>query len=99
MPQRVRADGFTDPGLACNPVDDPPGAVPVQPPPICGKEDEAARTARRWPGLSPWRCGERADGDYLAALAGDGQRPVPVFEAQVLDISSGGFRDPQPVEG
>ena len=34
----------------------------------------------------------------LAALAGDGQRPVPALEAQVLDVGAGGLRDPQPVE-
>jgi hypothetical protein len=35
----------------------------------------------------------------LAALAGDGQSPVPAFQAQLLDIGAGGLRDPQPVQG
>ena len=34
MPQRVRPDGLGDPGAAGDPADDPPGAVPIQPPPV-----------------------------------------------------------------
>ena len=33
VPERVRADGLGDPGAAGGFADDPPGAVPVQPPP------------------------------------------------------------------
>src|SRR5580765_3679662 len=39
------------------------------------------------------------DGDDLAALAGDGQGPVAAFQAQVLDVGTGSFGDPQPVQG
>jgi len=42
------------------------------------------------------RC--QRDGDDLAALAGDGQGPVPAFQAQLLDVGAGGLRDPQPVQ-
>jgi hypothetical protein len=42
--------------------------------------------------------GER-DGDDLAALAGDGQGPVPALRAQVLDVGADGLRYPQPVQG
>jgi len=42
------------------------------------------------------RC--QRDGDDLAALPGDGQGPVPAFQAQLLDVSAGGLRDPQPVQ-
>jgi hypothetical protein len=38
VPQRVRGDGLGDPGAAGGPADDPPGAVPVQPPPFPGQE-------------------------------------------------------------
>ena len=31
-------------------------------------------------------------------LAGDGQGPVAALQAQVLDVSAGGRRDPQPVQ-
>jgi len=36
--QRVGCDGFGDPGAAGDLADDPPGAVPVQPPTVCGQE-------------------------------------------------------------
>ena len=39
MPERVRSDGFGDPGAARDLADDPPGAVPVQPAPVRGQED------------------------------------------------------------
>ena len=41
----------------------------------------------------PGRARRERDGDHLAALAGDGQRPVPVFQAQVLDVGAGGLGD------
>ena len=41
VPQGVRPDGLGDPGAAGDPADDPPGAVPVQPPPVRGEEDRA----------------------------------------------------------
>jgi hypothetical protein len=43
--------------------------------------------------------GGEGDGDDLAALAGDHQGPVPPFQAQLPDIGTGGFGDPQPVQG
>ncbi len=43
----------------------------------------------------PWR---QRDGHNLAALAGDGQRPVPAFQAQVFDVGAGSLGDPQPVQ-
>jgi hypothetical protein len=41
--------------------------------------------------------GER-DGDDLAALTGDGQRPVTAFRAHCLDVGADGLRHPQPVQ-
>jgi hypothetical protein len=35
----------------------------------------------------------------LPPLAGDGQGPVPAFQAQVLDVGAGSLGDPQPVQG
>src|ERR1700719_3831521 len=34
----------------------------------------------------PGGAGRRRDGDGLAALTGDGQRPIRAFQAQLLDI-------------
>jgi len=44
VPQGVRADGLGDPDVAGYPADDPPGAVPVQPTPVGGEEDESFAT-------------------------------------------------------
>jgi hypothetical protein len=35
----------------------------------------------------------------LPPLAGDPERPVPAFQAQLLDVGAGGLGDPQPVQG
>src|SRR6185312_1466608 len=40
----------------------------------------------------------RAYGDDVAALAGNRQGPVPALQAQVLDVSAGGLRYPEPVQ-
>jgi hypothetical protein len=39
VPKGVRGDGFGDPGAASDLADEPPRAVPVQPPSVCGHED------------------------------------------------------------
>ena len=88
-----------DPGAAGDPADDPPGAVPVQPPPVGGQEDRSFGALADGQVDRPGGARRERDGDDLAALAGDGQRPVPAFEAQVLDVGAGGLRDPQPVQG
>jgi hypothetical protein len=82
----------------CDPADDPPGAMAVQPPPVRGKED---RTISAFIGGQVDRSGGagcQRDGDDLAALAGDGKGPVPAFQAQLLDVGAGGLRYPQPVQ-
>jgi len=62
--------------------------MPVQPATVCGQEDrpvralddsQVDRSARR----------ER-DRHDLAALASDGQRPVPALDTQGLDVGAGG---------
>jgi hypothetical protein len=39
MPQVLRTDSLHDLGAPRDAADDPPGAVPVQPPPASGKEE------------------------------------------------------------
>ena len=97
--ERVRCDGLGDPGAAGDAADDPSGAVPVQPPAVRGQEHRpfGALADGQVDRSGGPRC-ER-DGDDLAALAGDGQGPVPAFQAQVLDVRAGRLRDPQPVQG
>jgi hypothetical protein len=46
MPQRVRPYVLADPGAAGDLADNPPGAVPVQPPPA-GGEESGRRSVRR----------------------------------------------------
>jgi hypothetical protein len=98
MPQRVQADLLGDPRAAGHPPDDPGGAVPVQPPSVCGEEERpfgalADGQVDRAGGVR----GER-DGDDLAALAGDDQGPVAAFQAQVLDVRTGRLGHAQAVE-
>ena len=84
-----RRDGLGDPGPARGLADDPPGAVPVQPPPVRGQEHRPAGALADGQVDRPGRARRKRDGDHLAALAGDGQGPVPALQAQVLDV---GFR-------
>jgi hypothetical protein len=94
--ERVRADFLGDPGPACDAADDPPGAVPVQPPPVRGQEDRTISAFIGGQVDRPGGAGCQRDGDDLAALAGDGQGPVPAFQTQVLDVGAGGLRDRSP---
>jgi hypothetical protein len=70
VPERVRADRFADPGAARNPADDPPGAVPVQPPPVTGDEDGSVAAFPGGQVDRPAGAGRQRDSDYLAALSG-----------------------------
>jgi hypothetical protein len=98
VPQRAGRDGLADPGAARNLADDPPGAVPVQPPPVLGQEHRAFGAFADGQVDRPRSARRQRDGDDLAALAGHGQRPVAALEAQVLDVGAGSFRYPQPVQ-
>ena len=99
MTQRVGADIFGDPGAARDAADDPPRAMAVQPPSVSGQEDWPAGTFSGGQVDRPGGARRQRDSDDLAALTGDGQRPVPAFQAEVLDIGPSGFGDPQPVQG
>jgi hypothetical protein len=98
MRRAGRASTFGDPGAAGGLADDPPGAVPVQPSSVRGQE--------HWPFCAladgqvdcPGGARRQRDGDHLAALTGDRHRPVPAFQAQLLDVRAGGLGDPQPVQ-
>jgi hypothetical protein len=92
-------DGFADARPAGDLADDPAGAVPVQPPSVRCEEHRAAGALADDQVDRPGRARRQRDGHHLAALAGDGQGPVPAFQAQVLDAGAGGLRDPQPVQG
>ena len=68
MPQRVRADVLADPGAARDLADDPPGAVPVQPPAVTGEENGAVAAFAGSQVDRPGGAGRERDGDDLAAL-------------------------------
>jgi hypothetical protein len=99
MPQRMRPDVLGDPCAAGDAADDPPGAVPVQPPPVRRKEDRTFASLADSQIDRPRSARRQRDRDDLAALTGNDQGPVPAFQAQGLDIGAGGLRDAQPVEG
>ena len=96
--KRVGRNGLGDPGAAGNLADDPPGAVPVQPPPVRGQEHRPVHALADGQIDRSGSARRQRDGDDLAALAGDGQSPVPAFQAQVLDVGASSLRDPQPVQ-
>jgi len=94
-----RPNRLGDPGAVRGPADDPGGPVPVQPTAIGGQEQRPVATLADGQVDRPRRARRERDGDHLATLAGDHQHPVAAFDAEGLDVDSGGFRDPQPVEG
>ncbi len=81
VPGRAGAGGLGDSGASGGPADDPPGAVPVQPPAICGQEDGSFAALADGQVYCPRGAGRERDGDDLAALAGDPQGRVPAFDA------------------
>jgi len=89
-------DDLADPGAAGGLADDPPGTVPVQPPPVRGQEHRAAGALADGQVDRPGRARRERYGDDLAALAGDGQSPVPALQTQMLDIGTSGLRHSNP---
>ena len=89
MSERVRRDRLADPGATSGLADDPPGAVPVQPPPVDGQEHRPAGPLADGQVDRPGRARRQRDGDDLAALPGDRQGPVAPFQAQVLNMVGG----------
>jgi len=86
------------PGAAGDPADDPPGAVPVQPHARRADEDRSLAPFADGQVDRPGGAGCQRDDGLLAALAGDHQSPVATLGAQRLDVGTGGFGDPQPVQ-
>jgi hypothetical protein len=75
-----------------------PRAVPVRPPSVRSQEHRPAARSPMARSIARAVRGASGDGDDLAAVAGDRQRPVPAIEAQVLDHGAGGLGDSQAVE-
>src|ERR1017187_2642366 len=98
VPERVRASGLADPGPARDTAHDPPGTVPVPPPPVTGEEDGSVAVFPGGQVDGAGGAGRQRDGDDLAALAGDRQGPVPAFQPQRFNIGAGGLQDPQPAQ-
>ena len=84
MPKGVRGDGFGDPGAASDLADEPPGAVPVQPSSVGSQEHRPVGALADGQVYGPGSPRRQRNRDDLAALAGDGQRPVPALQAQML---------------
>ena len=76
VPERVGRDGLADPGAAGSAADDPPGAVPVQPPAVGGQEHRPFCPFPDGQVDGPGRARGERDGDDLAALIGTSGSPV-----------------------
>jgi hypothetical protein len=94
----VGRDGFADRGAAGDLADDAPGAVPVQAATVSAHEHRTAGSFADGQIDCPGGARRQRDGHNLAALVRYGQGPVPALQAQVLNIGTGGFGDPQPVQ-
>jgi hypothetical protein len=70
MSQRVGPDGLGDAGAAAQAADDPPGAVPVQPPPIGCQEDRALAAFAEGQVDRPRGPQRQRNGHDLAAFCG-----------------------------
>ena len=68
VPERVGRDGLADPGATRGAADDPPGAVPVQPPSVRGQEHRPAGAFPDGQVDCPGGARRERDGDDLAAL-------------------------------
>jgi hypothetical protein len=77
----VGSDDLGDPGAAGGLPDDPSGALPVQAPTVRGQEHRPASVFADGQVDRPGRAQRQRDGDYLATLTGDRQRPVPALQA------------------
>jgi hypothetical protein len=73
--------------------------MPVQPTAIRNQEQRPVTALADGQVDRPGGARRERDRDDLAALAGDHQGAVPAFDAQGLDVGTGGLGDTQPVEG
>ena len=72
----VRADWFVQSGASGDAVDDPPGAVPIQPRTGRGQEDRSFAAFADGEVDHPGGARREQDDSFLAALADDGQGAV-----------------------
>ncbi len=68
MPERMGRDGLADRGAVGDLADDPPGAVPVQAPPVVGQEHRSFGSLADCEVDRPGGPRRQRDGDHLAAL-------------------------------
>jgi hypothetical protein len=71
------------------------GGVAVHPVAAAVEQDGAAGTGGYGPVDGPRDGGWQRDQDDLGAFAANAQYPVPVLFAEVGDVRTGGFEDPQ----
>jgi hypothetical protein len=98
MPECMRPYRLGDPSPAGHSVNNPGGTVPVQPLTVWGDEHRSVHTLADGQVDRPRGAGRQRDGDHLAALTRDDQRPVPALQSQRFDAGAGGFRHSQPVQ-
>ena len=98
MLQRVGHDRLGNPGAAGYPANNPSGTAPVQSLPVGSKKDRAVHALPHGQVDRPGSARRKWNGNDLAAFADDHQSPVAALGAERLDVGTGGFGDPQPVQ-
>ena len=98
VPQRVRSDRLGEPSTVRGPADDPRRTVAVQPPAVGGQEQRPVAALADGQVDRPGSARRKWNGNDLAAFADDHQSPVAALGAERLDVGTGGFGDPQPVQ-
>jgi len=81
VPERVRADGLVDAGLASEAADDSPRGVAIQPLPVATDEDWALDPLAEGQVDGAGRARRQRNRDDLAALAQHRQGPVAALDA------------------
>ena len=88
------ADRLGDPGPAGDTPDDPGCPVPVEAAAVCGDEDRAAGPFADGQVDGAGSARRERDGDGLAALTQDGERPMSSLDAECVDVGPNRFGDP-----
>jgi hypothetical protein len=92
--QGMRADRLGEPGPVGDTADDPAGPVTVEALAVPGEENGPAGPFADGQVDGAGGARHERDGDRLASLAHDGERPMSSVDAEGLDVGADRFGDP-----